>query len=392
MQVLFEFIATWFQTILPEWVRLPSLTFVLPHSLYWAGLILFPLFCIYIVSHTSKKEERNSVSSLTAYLLWFWGGFAGLHRFYTKATLTGFIYVLFFLIILYGNVQTTQSRNALSNVNNELRIADFQYKRTKKNVDRGRDSEIPKLEKAKQKLETAQQRVKQANLQHDKWRAFSGGFLGLIVIFLLLDALLIPFLVKRCQKNEPPQSNTVDFEVMERGTRKDERAEITSPLIQKIEWISDKSGDFVAYWSIIAVFVYYYEVVARYVFNSPTNWAHESMFLMFGMQYLISGAYALKEDSHVRVDVIYELFSTKTKAVIDLITSTFFFIFTITLIVTGFLFAKDSLDVFEISFTEWGIQYWPVKITIVIGGLLLLLQGIAKVTRDYTYLKNRRGA
>ena len=46
-----------------------------------------------------------------------------------------------------------------------------------------------------------------------------------------------------------------------------------------------------AYWAVIFVFVYYYEVIARYVFNSPTNWVHESMFLMFGMQYILAGAY-----------------------------------------------------------------------------------------------------
>ena len=39
--------------------------------------------------------------------------------------------------------------------------------------------------------------------------------------------------------------------------------------------------------------------MARFVFNSPTNWVHESMFLMFGMQYILCGAYAYKEDQHV---------------------------------------------------------------------------------------------
>ena len=32
--------------------------------------------------------------------------------------------------------------------------------------------------------------------------------------------------------------------------------------------------------------------MARFVFNSPTNWVHESMFLMFGMQYMLCGAFA----------------------------------------------------------------------------------------------------
>ena len=84
---------------------------------------------------------------------------------------------------------------------------------------------------------------------------------------------------------------------------------------------------------VIAVFVYYYEVLARFVFNSPTNWVHESMFLMFGMQYMLSGAYAYREDQHVRVDVFYSKFSPRGKAIADIVTSVFFFIFTVTMLV-----------------------------------------------------------
>ncbi|MGH1350060.1 MAG: TRAP transporter small permease subunit [Methyloligellaceae bacterium] len=392
MQALSEIIATWLQLLLPTWVRMPSLTFVLPHTAYWLGLIIFPLLAMFIVHKNREKVERHSVSVPLAYMLWFWGGFVGLHRFYVMALKSGAVYVLLFLLILYGNVQSTKSRNALSGVNNNLRIAEFTVKKLQKNVDRGREADIPKLQKAQNKVAIVQKSVDAANLQHDKWRAFAGAFLGLISIFLLIDALLIPMLVNRCRKNEPSIDATNDFQVMERGSRKDERSEITNPAIRTIEWLNGKVGVFVAYWSLLAVFVYYYEVVARYVFNSPTNWAHESMFLMFGMQYLLSSAYALREDSHVRVDVIYELFSLRTKAIMDVITSFFFFIFTVTLLLTGFLFAWDSFDVLEISFTEWGIQYWPVKMTIVIGAFLLLLQGIAKLIRDITYLKNSRGA
>ena len=123
-----------------------------------------------------------------------------------------------------------------------------------------------------------------------------------------------------------------------------------------------KAGEYVAWWSLMAVFVYYYEVIARFVFNSPTNWVHESMFLMFGMQYMLSGAYAYREDQHVRVDVIYAKFSPRGKAIADIITSVFFFIFIGTMLVTGYRFAGDAVNFGEHSFTEWGIQYWPVKL------------------------------
>ena len=46
----------------------------------------------------------------------------------------------------------------------------------------------------------------------------------------------------------------------------------------------------------------------------------------------------------------------------------------------------------EVSFTEWGVQYWVVKLTIPIGAALLFLQGIAKLIKDITFLANGRRA
>jgi TRAP-type mannitol/chloroaromatic compound transport system permease small subunit len=134
-------------------------------------------------------------------------------------------------------------------------------------------------------------------------------------------------------------------------------------------------------------------VLARFVFNSPTNWVHESMFLMFGMQYMISGAYAYREDQHVRVDVIYSKFSPRGKAIADIITSVFFFIFTLTMAWTGWRFAADAVGNHETSFTEWGIQYWPVKLTLPLGAALIALQGVSKLIKDITFVtRTTKGA
>jgi TRAP-type mannitol/chloroaromatic compound transport system permease small subunit len=166
------------------------------------------------------------------------------------------------------------------------------------------------------------------------------------------------------------------------GTGEDPTLAVHSRLTDAIEWLNVHIGEYVAYWAVIAVFVYYYEVLARYVFNSPTNWAHESMFLMFGMQYVLSGAFAYREDQHVRVDVLYSRFSPRGKAIADLVTSVFFFIFIVTMLWTGTRFAWDAISVDEHSFTEWGVQYWPVKLAIPVGAALMLLQGLAKLVKD----------
>ena len=76
----------------------------MPHAMYWLGLIFFPLIAILIIH---KNKERNStkrlpVSNGAAYLLWVWGGFVGLHRFYLKSFLVGLVYIGLFVLLLYG--------------------------------------------------------------------------------------------------------------------------------------------------------------------------------------------------------------------------------------------------------------------------------------------------
>jgi TRAP-type mannitol/chloroaromatic compound transport system permease small subunit len=359
----------------------------MPHSVYWLGLALFPLLAIYLVDRAEKQKKRQRVSNAVAYILWLWGGMVGLHRLYTRSYKAGAVYVALFVLLLFGNKISRAARNSASDANNKMRDAEFDVEHFQKAVDKGNAGAVESLEAAKQALVDAQEGLAQATLTLDQWAAFVGGMGALILVFLIVDAVLLPGLVRRCAEREADIPEREEFTVMARGPKADPRNAISTPFIRAVEKISGMSGRFVAYWSLIAVFVYYYEVVARYVFNSPTNWAHESMFLMFGMQYLLSGAYALRDDAHVRVDVIYEKFSTRTRIKIDLVTSFFFFVFAVTLLCTGILFASDSIEVFEVSFTEWAIQYWPVKMTIGLGAALLLLQGLAKLVRDVIYLR-----
>lgn len=159
-----------------------------------------------------------------------------------------------------------------------------------------------------------------------------------------------------------------------------------------VDAMSQFVGVFVAYWTVIAVIVYFYEVVARYFLRAPTNWAHESMFLMFGMQYVLAGAYAFLHDAHVRVDLFYAKAGPRGKAGIDIVTHFFFLIFVLAFIWTAWTFFSASMNqnrwfwasgyADETSFTEWAVAYWPVKFTLVIGGVMLLLQGLARLVKD----------
>jgi TRAP-type mannitol/chloroaromatic compound transport system permease small subunit len=216
-----------------------------------------------------------------------------------------------------------------------------------------------------------------------------------MAVMLLFDAVLIPGLVRRGKVREAAERasaapETAVPDVPQIGTHEDPTMHLHTRITDKLEWLNVRVGEFVAYWAVISVFVYYYEVIARYVFNSPTNWVHESMFLMYGMQYMLCGAYAYREDQHVRVDVFYVKLSPRGRAIADIITSVFFFIFILTMTWTGARFALDAINNGEVSFTEWGIQYWPVKLMLPIGAALMALQGLSKLIKDIVFVASGR--
>ena len=170
----------------------------------------------------------------------------------------------------------------------------------------------------------------------------------------------------------------------EAATDQDDSAETVpnNRTTRIIDWISEHTGMFVGFWTINAVFVYAFEVISRYMFNNPTVWVHESAFLLFGMQYLISGAYAYHHGSHVAVDIIYNKFPKRGRYGLDIFTSVFSFIFFLTLIGTSWGFAMGSIRMGERTVETWQIHYGPVKMMMFIGGVLILLATISKLYKD----------
>lgn len=374
---------------------MPDLPFILPHWLYWATLALFPLLAMALVHREQKRKQSGKASLVLAYFMWLGGGYVGLHRFYAR-NMWGFVFVPLFLAILYGNVQQKSARDVESDARRAMVDAEFVVDDAKQLFkDTGEKADEAKIAEAEKALAQERQKLKITTETKEGWSTFSGIFALIIAILLAIDAFLLPGLVRRCAENEsemPKEIEREGFSVSEAELSALQEEAANPPrnrFTDFVDSINGWVGEFICYWTVIAIGVYYYEVIARYVFNSPTNWAHESMFLMFGMMYMLGGGFGLREDVHVRVDILFQLLSKKFKAVFDLITSVVFFIFVIAMLWSGWVFAGYSVELWEVSFTEWAIQHWVVKLSIVVGSALLLLQGFAKVVKDILIV--RRG-
>ena len=126
-----------------------------------------------------------------------------------------------------------------------------------------------------------------------------------------------------------------------------------------------------------------YEVFVRYVLNSPTSWALDVSFIMYGTLFMMGGAYTLSRGGHVRGDFLYRLWPVRVQGMLDLVLYLiFFFPGIIALIVTGWKYAARSWSYAEVSVNSpAGVPIYQFKSVMVAAGILLFIQGIAQVMR-----------
>jgi TRAP-type mannitol/chloroaromatic compound transport system permease small subunit len=160
-------------------------------------------------------------------------------------------------------------------------------------------------------------------------------------------------------------------------------------ILHFIDSLSAWSGKSFAWCIVILTFSTCYEVFMRYVLNAPTVWAFDMSVQMYGALFMMSGAYALSQDAHVRGDVLYRLLKIKTQAKIDLVLYTLFLVpGALALIVYGYGFAADSWFYKEVSWSSPSrIQIYFFKTLIPIAGVLVLLQGLAEMARCVICIK-----
>ena len=149
-----------------------------------------------------------------------------------------------------------------------------------------------------------------------------------------------------------------------------------------VDLVSEWSGRVVCYLIFFLALIVGYEVVARYLFKSPTQWGHELSVMFFGTFIVMGGAYTSLKGGHVNMDVIYGSFSPRIRALLDVFTVLIAFIFVGVLVWKGWESAWRSIKLLEEASTQWGPPLYPFRIMLPLGALLLFLQLFAKFIRD----------
>lgn len=157
---------------------------------------------------------------------------------------------------------------------------------------------------------------------------------------------------------------------------------IVFAILSFIDALNDWLGKILALFVLLLFALVMKEVIGRYFFNAPSVWGQELTQLLFGTYVFLSGGHVLRWGGHVNVDLVYNKFNIRTRALIDITTSALFFLFCGMLLYYGGQLAWESISYWEHSVSAWGPPIWPFKLMIPVGAGLLLLQGIAKLVRD----------
>jgi TRAP-type mannitol/chloroaromatic compound transport system permease small subunit len=165
----------------------------------------------------------------------------------------------------------------------------------------------------------------------------------------------------------------------------------------KIENLFNKFADILGVITSIAMVLMimnvFYDVITRYVFRVNSIAMQEMEWHLFSVVILIGVAYTLKEDGHVRVDIIYDKFSYRKKAVINMI-GVVIAILPISLLVglSSIENATEAYIAMEQSGNPGGLEYrWVVKALIPLSFLMLIITSIGFFIKNLNIFNGLHG-
>jgi TRAP-type mannitol/chloroaromatic compound transport system permease small subunit len=130
-----------------------------------------------------------------------------------------------------------------------------------------------------------------------------------------------------------------------------------------------------------------FETIARIIFNRSQLWSVEMTQFFMAAYYLLGGAYTLLIGGHVRMDLFYHKWSAKRKALADVITFFITLIYMVVLIFGGIKGLMYSIKYKQVSYSSWAPQVTPIKIIMLFGMTLMLLQIISELIKDIATIR-----
>lgn len=155
-----------------------------------------------------------------------------------------------------------------------------------------------------------------------------------------------------------------------------------------IDTITENIGKAVAWLILVAVLVSAGNAIIRKTFNMSSNAWLEAQWYLFGGAFMLAAAYTLRQNEHIRIDVVYGAFSRRVQHWIDLLGHCLFLMpFVLLMIYYLVPYVLMSYRSGEGSSSAGGLIIWPAKGILLAGFLLLALQGVSEIIKKIAIMR-----
>lgn len=139
---------------------------------------------------------------------------------------------------------------------------------------------------------------------------------------------------------------------------------------------------------LAAVLISAGNAVIRKAFNMSSNSWLELQWYLFGAAFMLAAAYTLKQNEHIRIDILYGAFSRRTQHWIDLL-GHIFFLMPFVLLMSFMLvpYAWRAFQNGDISTNSGGLVIWPARALLALGFLLLSFQGASEIIKKIAVMR-----
>jgi TRAP-type mannitol/chloroaromatic compound transport system permease small subunit len=145
-----------------------------------------------------------------------------------------------------------------------------------------------------------------------------------------------------------------------------------------------------SYGFALSILVTIYDVVCDVLLRAPTIWVYDVVTTAIAVAFLIGGSYALMRREHIRITAVFDRFSRRTQLMCEVVTSVLALVYLAAFVWFSFEMARLSVMDWEVGGSAWA-QPTPVvvKVAMVLGGALMIVQMLSNIRRDLKLLRHR---
>ena len=159
-------------------------------------------------------------------------------------------------------------------------------------------------------------------------------------------------------------------------------------LSRAIDRLSEVIGKSVMWLILVAILVSAGNAIIRKVFNMSSNAWLELQWYLFGAAFLLAAAQTLRQNEHIRIDILYGLRSRRTQHWIDLFGHVFFllpFVVLMTWMLVPYAYAAYRIG--QISTNSGGLIIWPARALLAAGFALLVVQALSEIIKKIAVMR-----